>query len=247
MNASSAPVVIITGAAQGIGAVFARRFADAGYRVVVADILGERVRSVADAISAAGGRATGIEVDVSSEAGTHDMAAHALRAYGRIDALVSNAARKSGGQKKLWEITVEDWDRMMAVNVRGVWLGMRAVVPTMREQGRGSIINIASNVVIEGTANFLHYAASKGAVATMTRCAATELGEFGIRVNAILPGYIRTESSNPHHNEEHNPRRPIKRPQTPDDLVGAALFLASDASSYMTGQLLDIDGGLTFA
>lgn len=246
MNDSVKPVVAVTGAAQGIGATFARAFAAAGYRVVVADLQAERAHDVAASIVTASGDAIAVRVDVADEVSAGEMAARALDVYGRIDVLVNNAARKSGGPKKLWEITVEDWDRLMAVNVRGVWLGIRAVVPAMRSQGGGSIINIGSDVVLEGTAHFLHYAASKGAVATMTRSAATELGEFGIRVNAILPGYIRTESSTPHHNEDHNPRRIIKRPQTPEDLVGAVLFLASDASAYMTGQLVNVDGGLTF-
>lgn len=243
-----APVVTITGAAQGIGAVFARRFAAAGYRVVVADVQGERARAVAAAIVSEGGEATALGVDVSDEAGSEAMAAHALREYGRIDVLINNAARKSGGRKKLWEISVHEWDALMAVNARGVWLGMRAVLPAMREQGGGSIVNMCSNVVIDGTANFLHYVASKGAVLAMTRAAARELAEFGIRVNAILPGYIATESSRAlRAGGDDDPRRLIKRPQTPDDLVGAALFLASEASGYMTGQLLDVDGGTTFA
>lgn len=246
MSGSTAKVAIVTGGAQGIGAVFARRFAESGYGVVIADILTDRAQDVAGAIRAAGGTATGVAADVSDEASTRAMAEHALRAYGRIDVLINNAARKSGGPKNLWEIPVEDWDELMAVNVRGVWLAMRAVVPAMRQQGTGSIINMGSSVVLKGMPNFLHYAASKGAVAAMTRCAASELAEYGIRVNAILPGFIRVESSKPHGSEEHDPGRLIKRPQTPEDLVGAALFLASEASSYMTGQALDIDGGLTF-
>jgi 3-oxoacyl-[acyl-carrier protein] reductase len=152
--------------------------------------------------------------------------------------------------KPFWELSVNEWDRLMAVNVRGTWLTMKAVVPPMREAGGGSIINISSTVVAGGRPNYLHYVASKAAVIGMTRSAARELGDFGIRVNCIMPGTIQTEvpreTVSPERRAALIASQSIKRAATPDDLVGVASFLASSDSQYMTGQTLDVDGGNTF-
>jgi 3-oxoacyl-[acyl-carrier protein] reductase len=179
------------------------------------------------------------------------MAEHALAQFGRIDGLINNAALKGldKGRKKLWEIDPDDWDRLMAVNVRGVWLATRAVLPAMQAQGGGSIVNMASTVLLLGSTNFLHYACSKGAVLGFTRSAARELGEFNIRVNCILSGYIPTDSwQNPADSVNNAVRaqaRIIQRAEVAEDLVGAAVFLASADSSYMSGQSINIDGGQT--
>lgn len=244
-------VVIVTGGAQGIGRAFARRFSLDGYAVVIADVNLKKAQATVAELTAIGGVATAIRSDVSEEGDCVAMAEHAIAQFARIDVLINNAALKGldGGRKKLWEIDLIDWDRLMAVNVRGVWLATRAVLPAMRMQGGGSIINMASTVILNGSTNFLHYAASKGAVLALTRSAARELGEFNIRVNCILSGYIPTESwqspADPLKNMARNQARIIKREQVPEDLVGAAAFLASPDSSYLSGQSINIDGGQT--
>jgi NAD(P)-dependent dehydrogenase (short-subunit alcohol dehydrogenase family) len=252
MNESESParrVVIVTGGAQGIGRAFARRFVKDGYRVVIADTNHAKALEAVAELEAAGGQASAVATDVSDDASCKAMAKHALDHFGRIDVLINNAALKSLGQKNLWDIEIEDWDRLMAVNAKGVWLGMRAVLPAMQAQGGGSIINMASSMVLAGVAKSLHYSASKGAVIAITRSAARELGEFNIRVNCILAGYIPTESwQNPDDPVEIEARRKariIKRPQVPEDLVGAALFLASPEAAYFTGQSMNLDGGRT--
>lgn len=245
------PVVLVTGGAQGIGRAYAMRFATEGYRVVIADTNIEKALEVAGAIQAGRGEATAVRADVSLEADCQVMTQHAVTTFGRIDVLINNAALKGlwNGRKKFWEIEVADWNRVMSVNVTGVWLAMRAVLPAMRAQGSGSIINMASSALLSGSADFLHYLASKGAVVAMTRSAARELGEFNIRVNCIMAGFIPTDSFHPNEDasqlEKRNQARSIKRPETAEDLVGAAVFLASADSEYMTGQALNIDGGQT--
>lgn len=244
-------VVIVTGGAQGIGRAFARRFSLDGYAVVIADIDLEKAQQTVAELTATGGTATAVHADVSAEADCLAMVEHAVDRFVRVDVLINNAALKGldGGRKKLWEIDPADWDRLMAVNVRGVWLATRAVLPTMRAQGGGAIVNMASTVVLNGSTNFLHYVASKGAVQALTRSAARELGEFNIRVNCILSGYIATESwqssADPVRSMARNQARIIKRDQVPEDLVGAAAFLASADARYMSGQSINIDGGQT--
>jgi 3-oxoacyl-[acyl-carrier protein] reductase len=244
-------VAIVTGAAQGIGRAFALRFARDGFCVAIADTNREQADAVAAEIAASGGEAIAVATDVADEAACCAMAAAAEAAFGRIDVLVNNAALWSRLiRKPFWEIDVAEWDRVMAVNVRGVWLAMKAVVPAMRAQGGGSIINLSSNTFLGGRPGFLHYVGSKGAVIGMTRSAARELGPFNIRVNCILPGRTTTEveSIEPDPARAHAvvASQAIGRPETPDDLVGTAAFLASGDSRFMTGQSLTVDGGSLF-
>ena len=236
---------IVTGAAQGIGAALAEVLAAEGAAVVIADVLDGG--DVAARITAAGGRATAVNCDVSDEASVQAAVDAAVAAYGRVDILVNNAALFGKVQNvSLFDIRVEDWDRMMAVNVKGPWLMSRAAAPAMT--AGGAIIHISTNRVFMGVADLLHYDASKGAVVAMTRSMARELGDRGIRVNSIAPGLTMSENVlNRDGIGERAPqiaaRRPLKRDQQPADLVGAVIFLAGDAAGFITGQTLVVDGG----
>jgi len=241
-------VAIITGAAQGIGAVYAKALAGEGAKVVVADLLDGT--AVAEEISATGADVLTVNVDVSNEESTNAMVRETLDRFGRLDVLVANAAVFGNlSLKPFDEIDVDEWDRVMAVNVRGPFLCAKAAVPAMRENGYGRIINVASGTVFKGTPYFLHYVTSKGAIVAFTRCLAREVGEHGICVNTIAPGLVLSESVR--RNEAmlealSGPvlaSRAIKRDQTPEDLIGALLFLASDDSAFMTGQVVVVDGG----
>ena len=244
-------VALITGAARGLGRAYAHRFARDGYKVVVADLNFPGAESVRAEILAGGGTAIATHTDVSLEAGAQECVAQSLAAFGRIDVLINNAAISADLRlHSFWEIGVEEWDRVIGVNVRGTWLMMKAVAPTMQSQRSGSIINISSNTFVAGRPGFLHYVASKGAVVGMTRSAARELGEYNIRVNCILLGLTMTEVGEqpygPARFEELLKSQSLKRLEVPDDLVGTAAFLASDDSQFMTGQGLTVDGGNAF-
>ena len=237
-------VAIVTGAARNIGAVYARALAAEGARVVVADVLDGA--DTARAIREAGGQAVSVEVDVSREDDTLRMTETAMDAFGRIDILVNNAAiYLSINRRPFYEISAEEWDRVTAVNIKGVFLCAKAVFPHMRDQGGGKIINISSNTVMAGTPDFLHYIASKSALVGMTRSMARELGTHGINVNAIAPGLVEHEGQTvPGEISASRVRaRSIQRRQTPEDLTGALLYLASPDSDFVTGQTLVVDGG----
>jgi NAD(P)-dependent dehydrogenase (short-subunit alcohol dehydrogenase family) len=243
-------VAIVTGGALGIGRVYARRLLQEGARVVIADIVDptEAVRALD-----AHGEVVGMQTDVASAEATRAMAEATVSRFGRIDVLVNNAAVFAVLQpKRLEAIPEEEWDRVMAVNVKGVWNCVKAVVPAMKAQRAGRIVNIASAIAPKGTAYLLHYVTSKGAVITMTRALARELGEFGIGVNALAPGLTVSETvlRNPlitgFQAEAVLRSRAFKREETPEDLEGALVFLASDDSAFMTGQTLVVDGGSIF-
>jgi NAD(P)-dependent dehydrogenase (short-subunit alcohol dehydrogenase family) len=240
-------VAIITGGARHIGAAYCRRLADEGAAVVIADILdGE---SVAEEIRAKRGRALALKIDVSKEGDSNRMAAEALKAFGRIDILINNAAIFINIQRHpFYEITAEEWDRVSAVNIKGPFLCAKAVFPQMKEQKSGKIINISSSTAYWGTPNFLHYVASKAALIGMTRALAREVGEYGICVNAIAPGLVEHEGQNAPKalSELQLKQRSIKRLQTPDDLMGTLVFLCSSDSDFMTGQTIVVDGGSVF-
>jgi 3-oxoacyl-[acyl-carrier protein] reductase len=244
-------VAIITGAGQGLGRAFALAFAAEGAKVVIAERNEERGATVADEISAAGGQALALGADVASETSTQAMAAATLERWGRIDILLNNAAMFSTIKMRPFDqIPVQEWDDLMAVNVRGVWLCCKAVAPAMREQRRGKIINIASIVFDMGRANYLHYVASKGAVIGITRGIATELGDYGVNVNAISPSSTQTEIPRETVTREgalaFAQNQTLKRVQAPADLVGTAIFLASSDSDFITGQTINVDGGLRY-
>lgn len=241
-------VAIVTGGGRGIGEQYCRGLAAEGARVVVADLIGENAERVAGDI---GGLAAG--VDVSDETSVRGMAERTLREYGRIDILVNNAAiftEVLQPRKSFDEIPVAEWDRLMSVNVRGVWLCCKAVAPTFRSQRSGVIVNISSSTIFNGVAGFAHYVTSKAAVWGLTRVLARELGDDGIRVNCITPGLTSSEMVQdiyaPEYLRANAERRVFKREQTPQDLVGTLLFLCSDASAFTTGQTFNVDGGSNF-
>jgi NAD(P)-dependent dehydrogenase (short-subunit alcohol dehydrogenase family) len=242
-------VVIVTGGAAGLGRAFARGFAKAGARIVVADIDGVGAEAAAALIREEGGQAMACRVDVADEGSTLAMAAETLAAFGAIDALVNNAAVYAGLKRRPFhEIPVEEWDRVMAVNLRGPFLCARAVFPHMRGRG-GRIVNISSATVMSGSPMWMHYVASKGGVIAMTRVMAREMGAHNINVNALAPGFTLTEASLGMMENAATygvDRGALTRAATPDDMVGAALWLASPLSGFMTGQTLVVDGGRQF-
>ena len=247
-------VVIVTGGGHGIGKAYCLGFAGAGAHVVVADIDETAARLVADEISenfSAQGLA--LHTDVSSEASTRQMAARTLERFGRIDVLINNAAVFSVvpmNRGRIETIDPEEWDRLMAVNLRGLFFCCRAVLPTLRRQKSGKIINISSGTALNGSAGRIHYVTSKAGVIGFTRTLAREVGDDNINVNAIAPGSTLSED-NP--SEEVLKMRGarvgdrcLKRVQLPKDLVGTMLFLASPLSDFMTGQTVAVDGGVAF-
>jgi NAD(P)-dependent dehydrogenase (short-subunit alcohol dehydrogenase family) len=240
----SGKVAIVTGGARHIGAVYCRRLAVEGAAVVIADVLdGE---SVAKDIACSGGKAIALKVDVSQEEDTARMAAETVKAFGRIDILVNNAAIFINIERHpFYEISAQEWDRVSAVNIKGPFLCAKAVFPQMKQQRSGKIINIASSTVFTGTPLFLHYVASKAALVGMTRSLAREVGEFGICVNAIAPGLVQHEGQNAPKafTEFQLKARSLKRLQTPEDLLGILVYLASSDSDFVTGQTILVDGG----
>ena len=240
-------VAIVTGGARHIGAAYCRRLAEEGAAIVIADILDGA--AVAAEIKGKGGKAMSLRIDVSKEEDTNRMAAEAVKAFGRIDILVNNAAIFINIQRHpFYEITSEEWDRVSAVNIKGPFLCAKAVFPQMKEQRSGKIINISSSTAYWGTPNFLHYVASKAALIGMTRSLAREVGDYGICVNAIAPGLVEHEGQNAPKalTELQLKARSIKRLQTPDDLMGTLVFLSSSDSDFMTGQAIVVDGGSIF-
>lgn len=241
-------VAVITGGGKGIGKIYAQEFAKAGAKVVAADIDGAAAEDVAHAIMRENGEAIGIGADVSDETSTGEMAKAARDRFGAIDILINNASMMSVLPRRSWmEIPVSEWDAVMGVNLRGLFLCSRAVVPTMRERRRGKIVNISSSRVWDGTPNRLHYTTSKAGVIGFTRALARELGEFGITVNAVTPGLTLSEtqvaSTSNNYATTGTTGRAINRDQFPEDLVGTVMFLSSAASDFITGQTINVDGG----
>ena len=246
-------VAIITGAARGLGRQYACSLSEAGASVVASD-----KRDCTDtvaAVEAANGKAIGVSVDVVDMAGTQAMADAAVQAFGRIDILVNNAAlygSLKGGHFE--DIDEAEWDACMAVNVKGIWNCCKAVVPVMRKGGEGgSIINIASLAALYGTPYTLHYATSKAAVIGITRSLARELGRDWIRVNNIAPSLVLTEATEEAFGQKFEHARKViasgqalRENLETKDLAGTVLFLASDASRFITGQTIPVDGGTVF-
>lgn len=241
-------VAIVTGSAQGIGREYAARLRREGAKVVLADVLD--AAPAAEELRGEDGGALALHVDVSSEEAATEMARRAVEQFGRIDILVNNAAIFGEVQRNPFDrISVGEWDQVMAVNVKGLFLCSRAVVPQMKSQGSGRIINISSSTVLQGTPMFLHYVTSKGAVVAFTRALARELGEYGITVNAIAPGHTMSDAvkrRGPNADVRSVAARSIKRSQVPQDLAGTVVFLSSEDSAFITGQLIVVDGGGDF-
>jgi 3-oxoacyl-[acyl-carrier protein] reductase len=240
--------VIVTGGGKGIGKVYVEEFAKAGARVVAADIDGAAAEAVAASLRAQGLEALGLTVDIASEESTAAMARGTLDRFGAIDVLINNASLMSVLARRSWlEIPVEEWDRVMAVNLRGMFLACRAVFPSMQARRYGKIVNISSSRVWEGNPNRLHYTTSKAGVIGFTRALAREVGEHGITVNAVTPGMTQSEtqvaSSSGNYLAARVAGRAIERVQVPADLVGAVMFLSTGASDFMTGQTINVDGG----
>ena len=242
-------VAIVTGAAKGLGRAYALALARQGWLVVAADLADPG--PVAAEVEAAGGVALPVEVDVADEPSTEALARAALERFGRVDALVNNAAIFTSIVKTPFdELTVEEWDRVFAVNVRGTWLCCKAVAPAMKEQRSGRIVNVSSMTVPSGIPLFLHYVSSKAAIVGLTRALARELGAWGIAVNTISPDYVP-------HDADYDGRQPdmaatiaaqrcFRRDMTADDLVGTLLYLLGPGSAFVTGQNLYVNGGRLF-
>jgi NAD(P)-dependent dehydrogenase (short-subunit alcohol dehydrogenase family) len=242
--------VIVTGAAGGLGRTFAVAFADAGARIVATDVNISGADETARMIADSGGEAHACRVDVTDASSLAALALCARDKLGGLDCLVNNAAVYAGLARKSFEtITEAEWDRVMAVNVKGAWMTIKATAPLLREAGGGTIINISSATVMSGSPMWLHYVSSKGAIIAMTRALARELGDDRITVNALAPGFTLTEASLDlieNAAEYGVARGAIKRAAAPHDMVGAALFLASTHAAFMTGQTLIVDGGRQF-
>jgi 3-oxoacyl-[acyl-carrier protein] reductase len=243
-------VVIITGAGQGIGRVFAKAFAMAGARAVIAERNEKTAASVAEEILRADGHALTVTTDVADPASIAEMIEIVEDEYGRIDVLINNAGIFSTLEMRPFDqIPLEEWDQVLRVNLTGPFLCARAVLPAMRRARWGRIINVASGAVRLGRPNYLHYIAAKAALAGMSLSMARELGGDNITVNAILPGATFTEierkTVTPAQKERIIAMQCVPRAEVPEDLVGAVLFLASDASAFVTGQSINLDGGVT--
>lgn len=242
-------VAIITGAGRGIGRAYALRLADEGAKVVIPEIVFEKAQKVVQEIEANGGEGLAFRTDVSDETSTVEMAKKTIEHFGEIDILINNAAIYYGVGFKPWDSwTTEEWDRMFAVNVLGSWLCIKAVAPYMIAQGKGKIINIASGTVDMGFPQILPYTCSKGAIIALTKALARALGRYGINVNCISPGYTLSEASlempgKVAGHEKAILSRCFRRQEYPEDLVGTAVFLASEDSAFITGQTISVDGG----
>ena len=245
-------VTIITGGASGMGRVAARMFAAEGAKVVVADVTEEAARSVVDEVTAAGGQAIAVAADVSKEADAKRMVQESVRAYGRVDALYNNAGIMPAADHSVIDTDVETWDKVMAVNVRGVFLGCKYAIPKMVEQGSGSVINISSFVAILGCSNPQDaYTASKGAVLALTKSLAVQFAPKGVRTNAICPGPVETPLLMDWLVKDEEAKRirlarnPTGRFGKPEEIAYMAIYLASDEAKWTNGASLVIDGGIT--
>jgi len=243
-------VAIITGAGHGIGKAYARKFAEEGAHVVIADIDATGGEAVAKALIDLNLSAWARQTDVRSFPSVEGLMRETEKKFGRIDVLMNNAAIYV--TQKLWkgpieELAPEEWDRVVEVNLKGVFLCCKAAIPVMKQQCSGKIINIASGTFFSGSGNMPHYTTAKGGVVALTRVMARQLGEWNINVNCMTPGSTMSEESVSEETlkrrEGSVDKRCFKRIETPADIVGTALFLASSDSDFMTGQLLVVEGG----
>lgn len=243
-------VTIITGAGHGIGRAYARRFADEGAHVVIADIDGLAGDRVASEIGAAEGSAWARATDVADYGSVEGLVRETVDRFGHIDVLLNNAAiyvTREVWKGPLEDLELDEWDRVLAVNLKGVFHCCKAVIPVMKAQRSGKIINVASGTFFHGTGDMPHYTASKGGVVALTRVLARQLGPWNINVNCLTPGSTMSEEAITEEvrrrRESSASGRAFRRIEMPEDITGTALFLASADSDFMTGQLLVVEGG----
>ena len=241
-------VVIVTGGGTGIGKVYSQRLAESGAKVVLADIAAKECDEVAALIRDTGGQALSVPTDVTDLDRVQHMADAAAAEFGGIDGLINNASMMSVLERGDWfKIDPDRWDAVMAVNLKGLFLCSRAVYPYMQKRGGGRIVNISSSRIWGGNPNRLDYTTSKAGVVGLTRALAREVGADNIGVNAVTPGFTLSEtqvsSSSSNYVTGRGDGKCFNRDQFPDDLVGTVMFLLSDASGFMTGQTLNVDGG----
>jgi 3-oxoacyl-[acyl-carrier protein] reductase len=243
-------VAIITGGGHGIGKAYAKRLAQEGAAVVIAEIDPQAAESAAKELNDAGFSTVGVPTDVIDEKSLHNMVERTLATFGRIDILINNAAVFATipiSRLPFDQIDPKEWDKVMDVNVKGTWLACRAVVPAMKRQGGGKIINIASGIVFKGVGGRIHYVTSNAAILGFTRTLARDLGDYNITVNCVAPGSTLSEENAPKdiikYRESATQGRALKRVQTPQDVVGAIAFFSSSDSDFITGQTLIVDGG----
>jgi 3-oxoacyl-[acyl-carrier protein] reductase len=241
--------VIVTGGGQGIGRRIALTMSERGAEVCIADTNVARGNAVVSEITAAGGRALFVECDVSNAAACEAVVAKTAEAFGGVTGLVNNAAIFSTlPMRPFWEIPEEEWDAVLSVNLKGVWLMARAALPQLREAAEASIINMSSSTVMMGRQNYAHYVASKAGVIGLSRAMAREVGQFGIRVNALTPGPVFTEIPRATVTEQQRAdlvnAQSLKRSGEPQDIAAVVAFLLGPDSKFMTGQTVNVDGGM---